>query len=211
MKPGQFIVIEGLEGAGKSTAITFCQDFLRQHDIPCVVTREPGGTRVAEKIRSIFKEFEQDEPLDAKTELLLLYASRVQHLEYFIKPALARGTWVICDRFELSTIAYQCGGRGIDFAFVQSLSQFCLNDFSPSLTIYMDIDPELGLLRAGQRGQADRIEKESLAFFKAVADRYHEQIAKLERSVVIDAALALEQVQSHLRFALQSYILQHEH
>ncbi|OIV45753.1 dTMP kinase, partial [Sodalis sp. TME1] len=163
----KFIVIEGLEGAGKTSAIAEVVDVLRQQGIRDVVfTREPGGTPLAEALRTLIKDGVGDEPVTDRAELLMLYAARVQLVEGVIKPALARGAWVVGDRHDLSSQAYQGGGRGMDTRLLQTLRDAILGEFRPDLTLYLDIPPALGLARARARGELDRSEVESLAFFE---------------------------------------------
>lgn len=199
----KFIVIEGLEGAGKSTAVSYVLDWLRQHGITQLeTTREPGGTPLAEKMRAIVKEV-HDEPLTIQAELLLMYAARVQLVENRIKPALKNGTWVVGDRHDLSSQAYQGGGRGIDAALINQIKQAVLGDFAPDLTLYLDIDPAIGLERARQRGELDRIEQEALAFFQRTRARYLE-LAKQDPTIyIIDAAQSPEQVQAAINTVLE--------
>ena len=182
---GKFIVIEGLEGAGKSTAIKAVKQALRNNGINNQVdTREPGGTVLAEKMRSLVKEEHQGELLHDKTELLLMYAARIQLVENIIKPALNRGDWVVGDRHDLSSQAYQGGGRQIAADTMQSLKTISLGNFSPDLTLYLDIDPVVGLERARGRGELDRIEKMDISFFERTRERYL-SIAKNDDSIVI--------------------------
>ena len=199
----KFIVIEGLEGAGKSTAVSYVLDWLRQHGITQLeTTREPGGTPLAEKMRAIVKEV-HDEPLTIQAELLLMYAARVQLVENRIKPALKNGTWVVGDRHDLSSQAYQGGGRGIDAALINQIKHAVLGDFAPDLTLYLDIDPAIGLERARQRGELDRIELEALAFFQRTRARYLE-LAKQDPTIyIIDAAQSPEQVQAAINSVLE--------
>ena len=199
----KFIVIEGLEGAGKSTAVSYVLDWLRQHGITQLeTTREPGGTPLAEKMRAIVKEV-HDEPLTIQAELLLMYAARVQLVENRIKPALKNGTWVVGDRHDLSSQAYQGGGRGIDAALINQIKHAVLGDFAPDLTLYLDIDPAIGLERARQRGELDRIEQEALAFFQRTRARYLE-LAKQDPSIhIIDAAQSPQQVQTAINAVLE--------
>ncbi len=199
----KFIVIEGLEGAGKSTAVSYVLDWLRQHGITQLeTTREPGGTPLAEKMRAIVKEV-HDEPLTIQAELLLMYAARVQLVENRIKPALKNGTWVVGDRHDLSSQAYQGGGRGIDAALINQIKQAVLGDFAPDLTLYLDIDPAIGLERARLRGELDRIEQEALAFFQRTRARYLE-LAKQDPTIyIIDAAQSPEQVQAAINTVLE--------
>ena len=186
--PGKFIVIEGLEGAGKSTALSHVVAWLQQHGITHIEqTREPGGTPLAERMRSIVKEV-HEEPLTMQAELLLMYASRVQLVENRIKPALAKGIWVVGDRHDLSSQAYQGGGRGIDPGLIGQIKQAVLGDFAPDLTLYLDISPEVGLQRARSRGALDRIEQEELSFFERTRRRYLELAKADPRIHIIDAS-----------------------
>lgn len=205
---GHFIVLEGMEGAGKSTLLQLIKQHLVSLGLEVVCTREPGGTRVGEAARQLIKEPCVDEALDSRAELLLLYASRVQLIEHVIRPALARGAWVLADRFELSTWAYQGGGRKLDPDFMQQLSRFCLQGFAPDVTFFLDLPPELGLQRVLQgRGVFDRIEQESLPFFHAVYDAYHEALKKLSNVIMIDARQALPEVQQAVLAQLERYLI----
>ena len=205
MRTGKFIVIEGLEGAGKTTAINTISDYLKTKNIDFILTREPGGTALGEQLRKIPKEPKFAEPLDMRSELLMFYAARTQLLEQVIRPALEKGIWVVADRFELSTYAYQGGGRGISFEFIDALSKFCVGDLQPDLVLFLDIEPELGLARAAQRSQKDRIEAESLAFFKRVYEAYQERVAKFDSYKIISASKPLEEVQDALRQQLDIF------
>ncbi|WP_323929084.1 dTMP kinase [Aeromonas veronii] len=202
----KFIVIEGLEGAGKSSAVRYVTDYLQRHGINRIeCTREPGGTPLAERMRAIVKEV-HDERLTIEAELLLMYASRVQLVETRIKPALADGVWVVGDRHDLSSQAYQGGGRGIDAQLIGAIKQAVLGNFKPDLTLYLDIDPSLGLQRARHRGELDRIELEQLSFFERTRTRYLELAAKDDSIVVIDAAQTPEQVKAAIECALDHYL-----
>lgn len=206
MKRGRFIVIEGLEGAGKSTAIATVAAFLQQRlqgtGQQLVQTREPGGTAMAEEIRNLVKAPRQ-EIVAPTTELLLMYAARSQLLHNVIQPALHAGNWVLADRHDLSSRAYQGGGRGIADSVLDPIRQLVLNGLTPDLTLYLDIDPQIGLSRARARGDLDRIEQEQLEFFQRTRQKYL-QLAAVDASiVVIDASLPLEQVQSQLLLALE--------
>ncbi|CAJ1857013.1 MULTISPECIES: dTMP kinase [Aeromonas] len=202
----KFIVIEGLEGAGKSSAVRYVTDYLQRHGINRIeCTREPGGTPLAERMRAIVKEV-HDERLTIEAELLLMYASRVQLVETRIKPALADGVWVVGDRHDLSSQAYQGGGRGIDAQLIGAIKQAVLGNFKPDLTLYLDIDPALGLQRARHRGELDRIELEQLSFFERTRTRYLELAAKDDSIVVIDAARTPEQVKTSIECALDHYL-----
>ncbi|WP_318447329.1 dTMP kinase [Photobacterium leiognathi] len=206
---GKFIVIEGLEGAGKSTAINQVMDTLAQHGInDPVSTREPGGTPLAEQMRALVKEGHPDEPLTDMAELLLLYAARIQLVDNVIKPALNQGKWVVGDRHDMSSQAYQGGGRGFDKALMENLRDTVLGDFRPDLTIYMDIDPELGLQRARGRGALDRIEQMNIDFFHRARARFLELSANQPNVIIIDASQTLEEVTAALRSALNTWLEQ---
>lgn len=199
----KFIVIEGLEGAGKTTARDVVVNTLRSLGIEDIVfTREPGGTPLAEKLRDLFKRGVEDDKPTVKAEVLMLYAARVQLVETVILPALARGAWVVGDRHDLSSQAYQGGGRGIDVQMMRSLRDTVLGDFRPDLTLYLDLPPEIGLQRASARGELDRIEKEALPFFERTRERYLSLVAEDSRIQTIDASQSLEQVTASIRQTL---------
>ncbi|WP_278403379.1 dTMP kinase [Pseudoalteromonas ruthenica] len=201
----KFIVIEGLEGSGKSTAMKICADTLARANIDYITTREPGGTPVAEQLRTIVKHAEK-ESISTQTELLLMYAARSQLLENVIRPALANGQWVLGDRHDLSSQAYQGGGRQISCEVMNFLSQYVLADTRPDLTVYLDIEPALGLARARGRGELDRIEREDLSFFERTRARYLELAEQDERIVVIDASQAIEKVHQDIEQTLCEFI-----
>lgn len=205
---GFFIVLEGLEGAGKTTAISTIKRVLSTCVNEVIVTREPGGTLLGESIRHILKTPVVDESLDPRAELLLFYAARVQLLEKVILPALARGVCVIADRFELSTFAYQGGGRQLPMSLISAISQSCLNGFKPDLTIFLDIKPEVGLARALARSKADRIESESLDFFQRVYESYYAYMQADSSVVCIDASRSLGSVQYKIRDVLMQFLEQ---
>ncbi|CEO38706.1 dTMP kinase [Photobacterium kishitanii] len=206
---GKFIVIEGLEGAGKSTAIAQVIATLAQHGIENPQsTREPGGTPLAEQMRALVKQGHPDEPLTDMAELLLLYAARIQLVDNVIKPALAEGRWVVGDRHDMSSQAYQGGGRGFDQALMENLRDTVLGDFRPDLTIYMDIDPVLGLQRARGRGELDRIEQMDIAFFERARERFLALCNNQPNVIIIDASQTLTQVTADLTQALQSWLEQ---
>lgn len=206
MKRGQLLVVEGLEGAGKSTAVLYLQTLLQAKGIPFITIREPGGTLVGEAVRDLLKRVDHQEPLDSRTELLLFYAARVQLLETVIKPSLLRGTWVLADRCELSSFAYQGGGRGIAIKTINQLSELCVTDLQPDVLFYLDISPELGLERAQTRGTLDRIEQEPLEFFQAVHAAYQTVLSRYSNVVKIDANQDLPAVQTALCHALERHL-----
>ncbi|MCW8344912.1 dTMP kinase [Vibrio sp. ZSDZ65] len=209
MSQAKFIVIEGLEGAGKSTAIQTLRSELERSGIERITnTREPGGTALAEKMRALVKEEHADEALQDRSELLLMYAARIQLVETVIKPALAQGTWVIGDRHDMSSQAYQGGGRQIDESVMSSLKQIAIGDFKPDFTLYLDIDPKLGLERARGRGELDRIEKMDLSFFERTRASYL-KIAESDDSVaIIDASQSIEGVQKSIQTAVQMWLIE---
>lgn len=204
MNQGRFVVIEGLEGAGKTTAIQTVQQWLRDQGHPLVQTREPGGTPLAEQIRTLVKSVQQDR-VSPVTELLLMYAARAQLLDNVIRPALARGDWVLADRHDLSSRAYQGGGRQIPDEVLDPIRQLVLAGLRPDLTLYLDINPEIGLARARARGELDRIEQEQLAFFQRARAKYLAVAASEPNIVVIDAAKPLAEVQQQLCAALEQH------
>ncbi|MDR0806312.1 MAG: dTMP kinase [Enterobacteriaceae bacterium] len=207
MAKGKFIVIEGLEGAGKTTARDTIEAELRAKGIQDIIfTREPGGTPLAEKLRELVKQGIENEVLTDKAELLMMYTSRIQLVENVIKPALVRGTWVIGDRHDLSSQAYQGGGRGIDNKLMRALRDTVLGDFSPDLTLYLDIPPEKGLQRARTRGELDRIEQESLAFFERTRLRYLELAQSDDTIVTIDASQDLDHVTADIQKVVQQWL-----
>lgn len=199
---GRFIVVEGLEGAGKTSAIETIRHWLNQHQIQFICTREPGGTPLAEQIRTLVKQV-QDEQVAPETELLLMYASRVQLVKTVIQPALQQGCWVLGDRHDLSSRAYQGGGRQLDEELINSIRQAVLGDLTPDLTLYLDIDPAIGLQRAQARGELDRIELEQLAFFQRTRAKYQHIAATEDHIVTIDASQPMPQVQQQILTALE--------
>lgn len=206
MSLGKFIVIEGLEGAGKTTAHQCILEELKQNGITDIeLTREPGGTPLAESLRDLIKH-ENRERVTTEAELLMLYAARVQLVENRIKPALKQGHWVIGDRHDLSSQAYQGGGRQIDNTLLQTIKNAVLGNFTPDLTIYLDIDPEVGLARARGRGELDRIEQQSLDFFHRTRERYLQLVKNDPKAVIINAEQSLEKVQTDIKYAIKKFI-----
>lgn len=201
MSKARLITLEGTEGAGKTTALkTICQ-ILDNWQVDYICTREPGGEHNAEKIRDILL---NSDHLDAKTELLLMFASRNEHIQKVIKPALAQGKWVISDRYVDASYAYQGGGRELGFKVVKWMDDFVVGDVQADFTLLMDIDPAIGLQRIKGRGQVDRIEQEDLVFFQRIAQAYRDkaQLQK-QRYAVIDAAQTLSQVKRAIKQAFK--------
>ena len=197
-KHAYFITMEGIEGVGKSTNIGTITEYLDTKGIEYIVTREPGGTRLAEKIRELLLE-DEVEPVTELTELLLVFAARAQHVETLIKPALMAGKWVISDRFTDATFAYQGGGRGVDRGTIKQLQSMVQDELTPDLTIILDLDPQTGMQRAMKRGKLDRFEREELEFFARVRQTYLDiAMADPRRCVIIDASQKLETVKSDL-------------
>lgn len=206
---GKFIVIEGLEGAGKSTAIQYVQDWLQQKGIEAqniALTREPGGTVLAEKMRDIVKMDVADEDLDDKAELLIMYAARVQLVEHKIKPSLASGKVVIGDRHNWSSLAYQGGGRGIDLQLINDIKQVALGDFKADFTLFLDIEPELGLSRARGRGELDRIERLALDFFNRSRAVFQRLTEEDKCAVCIDASQSFDAVRAAIYLQLDIWL-----
>lgn len=201
----QFITVEGGEGVGKTTNITFIRQWLEQRGLDYVATREPGGTPLAEEIRGLLVN-PREETVDENTELLLMFAARAQHLSQVIRPALSQGQWVLCDRFTDATYAYQGGGRGVAVEKIAELENLVQGELRPNLTLLLDIDVEQGMARASERGAPDRFECEKLAFFNAVRDCYLSRAAaEPHRYRIIDASQPLPQVQSAISAALEEF------
>ncbi|MGF1843210.1 dTMP kinase [Vibrio clamense] len=207
MNQTKFIVVEGLEGAGKSTAINAILDTLNQFGVDQIVnTREPGGTVLAEKMRSLVKEEHDGEVLQDMTELLLMYAARVQLVENVIKPALNAGNWVVGDRHDMSSQAYQGGGRQIARSTMENLRETTLKGFKPDLTLYLDLDPRVGLERARGRGELDRIEKMDISFFDRTRERYLEIAASDDSVFVINAEQEIANVAKDIKATLITWL-----
>lgn len=199
----RFITLEGSEGAGKTTALNTIKNQLEQWQVPYIVTREPGGEPSAELIRDILLHTEHLEPL---TELLLMFAARNEHVKKVIHPSLDQGTWVISDRFVDASFAYQGFGRGIDLDFIGQLERLTVGDTQPDLTLWLDVDPDIGLKRASDRSEKDRIEQENDAFFKRIQSGYaHRQAADPDRIKRIDANLSVSAVQEQIAHLIETY------
>ncbi|WP_248797007.1 dTMP kinase [Pseudomonas sp. MWU13-2105] len=206
---GLFITLEGPEGAGKSTNRDYLAECLRARGVDVLLTREPGGTPLAEKIRELLLA-PSDEAMCADTELLLVFAARAQHLATVIRPALARGAVVLCDRFTDATYAYQGGGRGLSRERIASLESFVQGELRPDLTLVFDLPVEVGLARASARGRLDRFEQEGRVFFDAVRSTYLKRAdADPSRYRLVDAAQPLAQVQQSLDRLLPEILERH--
>lgn len=206
MSKGQFITLEGGEGVGKSTNLHFIRHWLEQRGQSVTVTREPGGTDVAEAIRNLLLT-QHEEPLAVSTELLLMFAARAQHLQQVIRPALAQGRWVLCDRFTDATYAYQGGGRGVDTQTIAWLEHWVQGELRPDLTLVLDAPVDIGMQRAKHRGALDRFESEQRAFFERIRQCYLQRAAHYpQRYRVIDAALPLPDVQRRIADCLAALL-----
>ena len=195
---GLFITLEGPEGAGKSTNREYLAQRLRDYGLDVVLTREPGGTPLAESIRELLLA-PADEPMNSAAELLLVFAARAQHLAQVIRPALERGAVVLCDRFTDATYAYQGGGRGLSTQRIEQLESFVQGEMRPDLTLVFDLPVEVGLSRAAARGRLDRFEQEGLGFFEAVRNTYLRRAGQdRQRYRIVDAAQSLAAVQEAL-------------
>ncbi len=200
---GRFITLEGGEGVGKSTNLAFIRDWLVRHGVSVLTTREPGGTTLGEAIRALLLDHRQ-QAMCADTELLLMFAARAQHLAEVIRPALAAGQWVLCDRFTDATYAYQGGGRNIDKARISALEHWVQRGLRPDLTLLLDLPVDIGRVRAGRRSAPDRFEREQADFFDRVRQAYLAiATAEPERLAVIDADRPLTEVQAQLSATLE--------
>jgi len=204
--PGKFITIEGGEGVGKSSNIAFILSYLKERNVNTVSTREPGGTVISEKIRNLLLDA-NNKSMVSDTELLLMFAARAQHLDELIKPSLENNNWVLCDRFTDATYAYQGGGRGISMARIAELENWVQGSLRPDLTILLDLPIEIGMKRASERSEPDRIEKEQNNFFEAVRQTYLNMAkASPERYRIIDASQTLDNVQKDIAIVLESFL-----
>mgnify|MGYP001316379366 FL=1 len=200
MSSGKFITLEGVDGAGKSTHLGFVADWLRAQGRQVLVTREPGGTPLGETLRELL--LHRD--MDADTELLLMFAARQQHLAELIQPALARGAWVVSDRFTDASYAYQCGGRGIPVERVAALEAWVQRGFAPDLTLLFDVPPEVAGARRSAARAADRFEREADSFFSRVRHAYLDRAqAEPARIRVLDARQGIDALQAEIAALLQ--------
>ncbi len=203
---GKFITVEGTEGVGKTTNIQRITEWLDGRGIAYISTREPGGTTLGEKIRDLLLD-KDNTGMAASAELLLMFAARAQHLEETIIPALAAGTWVLCDRFTDATYAYQGFGRGLNLEHIEGLEALVQGDLHPDFTLILDIDPALGMSRVRARGELDRFESEALAFFDRVRAGYRERAnTNPSRYCLVDASAPLTVVQEHIIEALNAFV-----
>ena len=202
---GKFIVVEGLEGAGKSSVIGLIVQALKGAGKRVEQTREPGGTPMAEAIRECVKH-DWDETVSEETELLLMYAARVQLLTNKILPSLDTGAWVVGDRHDLSSQAYQGGGRGVSGKTMSAISDIALKGFKPDLTLYLDVEPAVGLERARGRGELDRIEQAGLAFFERTRAKYLSLAKQDESIVVVSAMQPMEKVHQDVIAIINDYV-----
>ncbi|MDP1929070.1 MAG: dTMP kinase [Thiobacillus sp.] len=197
---GKFITLDGVDGAGKSTHLGFVADWLRQQGREVIVTREPGGTPLGETLRELLLHRE----MDADTELLLMFAARQEHLAQLILPALARGAWVLSDRFTDASYAYQCGGRGIAVDRIAALETWVQRGFAPDLTLLFDVPPEVAEARRSAARTADRFEREADPFFNRVRQAYLDRAqADPKRIRVLDARHSIAQLQTEISQLLQ--------
>lgn len=206
MRKGRFITLEGLEGVGKSTNLLFVLNWLDQHQITYFQTREPGGTPLAEEIRTLLLAH-REEPMSALCELALVFAARAQHLEQVIRPKLAAGDWVVCDRFTDASYAYQGAGRALSAATIQAFEHMIHGDLQPDLTLLLDAPIAVGLARAHARSAADRFEQENAEFFDRARAAYLSRAQQFpERVRIINASQSLNDVQNDIAQVLEGLL-----
>jgi dTMP kinase len=202
---GKFIVFEGVEGCGKTSQIQMCCQWLQNLDIPVLVTREPGGTELGLQLRHLLLDKSENKPISELTELLLYAADRAQHVGQELKPNLAAGKYILCDRYTDSTIAYQGYGRGLNMSLINQLNHIATSGLESDLTIWLDVDAEVGLAR--KRGNADdfdRIELETIAFHRRVQQGYAKLAASYPSRIVrVDGNLSQEAVQKEIQIILR--------
>ena len=197
MKPGKFITLEGMDGAGKTTHLQWLRRQLESRGVTLRVTREPGGTPLGEALRQLL--LDSHETRDPETEALLMFAARREHIARVIAPALASGQWVLCDRFTDATYAYQAGGSGMAWERVAELERWVQGSLQPDLTLYFDLDPEIGRARARQARAPDRFEREQQAFYERVRAAYRRRAAEHPQRIrVIDAERSVAEIQNEL-------------
>jgi dTMP kinase len=200
---GKFITLEGLDGAGKSTHLAWLGEHLRQRGVRLLVTREPGGTMLGEKLRALLLDPQQR--LHPETEALLMFAARREHLDKIILPALADGEWVLCDRFTDASFAYQGGGSGVDWGKIEALERWVQGELQPDLTLYFDVSPDVALARTRAVKSPDRYEQERQSFHERTRAAYLRRVQEShERIRVIDADRRIEDIQAELRTVVLS-------
>lgn len=201
MNKAKFITFEGVDGAGKSTHLNWFAETLRQRGLDVLVTREPGGTPLGERLRDILL----NQPMHAETEALLMFAARLEHIEQVIKPALKRGTWVVSDRFSDASFAYQGGGRGVPLDKLEQLEHWVHADLQPDLTLLFDIPVEVARQRLSNNVTLDRFEQEKGSFFEKVRQAYLDRCKKNpQRFALINAAQSPEKVKADLERIVSS-------
>ncbi|MFT6409086.1 MAG: dTMP kinase [Arenicella sp.] len=206
MTRGKFITIEGQDGAGKTTNVEVIKRFLHAASIAFVHSREPGGTALGESIRELILN-SGDERIGDKAELLLMFAARAQHIQDVIEPALARGDWVLCDRFTDATYAYQGGGRGMPMQYISQLEHYVQAALRPDLTVLLDLPVELGESRAGQRSEPDRFEQQKIKFKQDVRDCYLARAsAEPDRIKIIDASQSIDAVSNAINVTIEAFV-----
>lgn len=207
MKPGKFITLEGIDGAGKSTQLAWIVELLQQAGLQPVVTREPGGTPLGERLRELL--LDKSMAMHAETEALLMFAARCEHLDKVILPVLAQGQWVISDRFTDASFAYQGGGRGLDTGKLDILEHWVQGPLQPDLTLYFDVPVEVGQQRVNRIKDADRFEQEQASFFQRVRNAYLDRARQFpQRIQIIDSSRDLADVKAAVEQAIQR-LLQH--
>ncbi len=210
---GKLIVFEGVEGSGKTTQIQrisrWLQDEIGSSSVPILVTKEPGGTALGRSLRKLLLDHHEDEPIVDRAELLLFAADRAQHVQGFLKPHLEKGAIILCDRFTDSTIAYQGYGRGLDLSLTRQLNQIATGGLQSDLTLWLDIDVELGLARTQTRGAMDRMEQSELAFHQRVQQGFQELAqTHRDRIIPIDASLSPDEVTQQIQQVLSQRLVE---
>ena len=209
MALGCFVTVEGGEGAGKTTQLAFMREYLERAGRRVTLTREPGGTPLGEEIRALLLDHRHD-GMALTTETLLMFAARAEHLERVIRPALAAGDWVLCDRFTDATYAYQGGGRGLPPERIAILEDWTQGELRPDLTLVLDLPVEMGLERAGRRGAADRFEREEPAFFERIRAVYLDRARRnSDRCRIVDADRPVKTVQAEIEAILAAWLERH--
>ena len=194
---GRFITLEGIDGAGKSTHLEWLAGFLEGRGIRVTRTREPGGTAAGERLRELM--LHSGAALHPETETLLMFAARREHIDKVIEPALARGVWVICDRFTDATFAYQAAGSGVSWAKVEQLERWVQDGLEPHVTVLFDVAPDIGLARATRGKRPDRFETEQVAFYERAREAYLRRARGAPHRIhVVDASRALSEIHKEL-------------